>query len=156
VCLQEGYDGWYWLDSEIEERFNENVIIPDDKLAEEIQVRIESIVRESFADTMASWGVHDLILRVVDLMKAVGMTRDDMFKFYLAKSVLNEFRQNNGYKDGTYPKQWFGKEDNVFMLDEARSIKVSEQFQDELHESLVKALAEVKGSQNGEKSSNEE
>jgi len=40
---------------------------------------------------------------------------DELFKLYLGKSVLNQFRQDNGYKDGTYIKIWNGEEDNVVM-----------------------------------------
>ena len=29
--------------------------------------------------------------------------------------ILNKFRQEHGYKDGTYVKIWNGKEDNVYM-----------------------------------------
>ena len=31
--------------------------------------------------------------------------------------MLNRFRQNNGYKEGTYIKVWNGNEDNVVMMD---------------------------------------
>lgn len=36
---------------------------------------------------------------------------------YFGKNVLNQFRQDNGYKDGTYIKMWNGKEDNLYMLE---------------------------------------
>jgi hypothetical protein len=35
----------------------------------------------------------------------------------VAKNVLNRFRQDNGYKEGSYQKTWNGKEDNVVMLE---------------------------------------
>lgn len=35
---------------------------------------------------------------------------------YFGKNVLNAFRQNNGYKEGTYIKIWNGEEDNVVMM----------------------------------------
>lgn len=31
---------------------------------------------------------------------------DDVFNLYMVKNVLNKFRQNNGYKEGTYKKHW--------------------------------------------------
>jgi dimeric dUTPase (all-alpha-NTP-PPase superfamily) len=40
-----------------------------------------------------------------------------LYKYYIAKNVLNRFRQNHGYKDGTYRKLWNGREDNVVMLE---------------------------------------
>lgn len=40
---------------------------------------------------------------------------DEFFKLYYSKSVLNKFRQLNGYANGTYKKVWNGEEDNVVM-----------------------------------------
>jgi dimeric dUTPase (all-alpha-NTP-PPase superfamily) len=152
ICMQDGYDGWGWLDTEITNKFNKEVIIPDDKFDIEVQTVIKSIARESFADSFASWGPHDLVLRVVELMKILGLSRDDMYRFYMAKSVLNEFRQDHGYKDGTYPKMWFGKEDNVYMLKEAREIDVSDDFPELLYSRLDEVLREVKhGKENNTK-----
>ena len=33
----------------------------------------------------------------------------------MGKNVLNKFRQDNGYKQGLYKKEWNGIEDNVIM-----------------------------------------
>lgn len=46
-----------------------------------------------------------------------GVNLQILYKFYLAKNVLNQFRQDNGYKEGTYRKVWNGKEDNEVMLE---------------------------------------
>lgn len=48
-------------------------------------------------------------------MTAIGMTWDDLHRGYLGKNVLNAFRQDNGYSDGTYRKTWHGEEDNVHL-----------------------------------------
>lgn len=48
-------------------------------------------------------------------MIGCGLSWEDLRKQYLAKNVLNIFRQRNGYKDGTYRKDWFGEEDNVWL-----------------------------------------
>jgi len=40
---------------------------------------------------------------------------EDIYKLYIGKNCLNQFRQDNGYKDGSYIKIWNGKEDNVYM-----------------------------------------
>lgn len=37
---------------------------------------------------------------------------DSIYRSYLVKNVLNSFRNNNGYKEGTYKKIWNGEEDN--------------------------------------------
>lgn len=50
------------------------------------------------------------------LMYKLGMSTDELYKLYIAKNVLNHFRQANGYKEGLYYKIWDGKEDNVHLM----------------------------------------
>ena len=45
------------------------------------------------------------------------MSFDDLFKQYVGKNVLNFFRQDHGYKDGSYIKIWNGREDNEHLSD---------------------------------------
>jgi len=40
-----------------------------------------------------------------------------LYKRYVVKNQLNTFRQKNGYKDGSYIKNWGGVEDNVIAFD---------------------------------------
>jgi hypothetical protein len=44
-----------------------------------------------------------------------------VYRLYMGKSILNEFRQKNGYKEGSYIKEWkyadTHKEDNVIMFE---------------------------------------
>lgn len=51
----------------------------------------------------------------VCLLERFGMNWEDVYKMYVGKNVLNMFRQDNGYKDGTYIKVWFGREDNEVL-----------------------------------------
>jgi len=44
-----------------------------------------------------------------------GLNLDSLYQLYIGKNILNKFRQDNGYKDGSYKKIWDGKEDNVIM-----------------------------------------
>jgi len=44
-----------------------------------------------------------------------GLNLDTLYTLYVGKNILNKFRQNHGYKEGTYQKIWEGKEDNVIM-----------------------------------------
>ena len=61
-----------------------------------------------------------VLLKINDLFWQITfsvMTLKEFYNMYLAKNCLNVFRQKNGYKDGTYIKEW-GKdkiEDNVFI-----------------------------------------
>lgn len=42
---------------------------------------------------------------------------DDLFRAYVGKNVLNVFRQDHGYRDGTYRKTWDGREDNEVLAE---------------------------------------
>jgi len=44
-----------------------------------------------------------------------GLDLDALYKLYVGKNILNQFRQDHGYKEGNYIKIWSGKEDNVVM-----------------------------------------
>jgi hypothetical protein len=43
------------------------------------------------------------------------LTLDELYRLYIGKNILNRFRQDHGYKEGTYVKIWGGAEDNVVM-----------------------------------------
>lgn len=49
------------------------------------------------------------------LMRRLEFSWDELHRMYIAKNVLNIFRQAHGYKEGTYRKFWMGKEDNVVL-----------------------------------------
>lgn len=47
------------------------------------------------------------------MFEQLNMTNEDVYIAYIVKNCLNKFRQDNGYKDGSYIKDWNGKEDNI-------------------------------------------
>jgi hypothetical protein len=53
----------------------------------------------------------------VVLVKGIGMKFDQLYIAYVGKNVLNFFRQDHGYQDGSYHKQWGGKEDNEHLVE---------------------------------------
>ncbi|MBN2963190.1 dUTP diphosphatase [Sulfurospirillum sp. T05] len=58
-----------------------------------------------------------LLRRYFDVALKCGINLGTLYRYYVAKNVLNRFRQDNGYKEGSYQKIWNGKEDNVVMLE---------------------------------------
>ncbi len=58
---------------------------------------------------------EELMGQFWESVSAVGMSFDDVYRLYIGKNALNQFRQQHGYKDGSYKKIWNGKEDNVVM-----------------------------------------
>ncbi|MFY8275278.1 dUTP diphosphatase [Pseudoalteromonas sp. SSDWG2] len=55
-------------------------------------------------------------------MQQIGMNIDDLYRGYVGKNTLNFFRQDNGYKDGTYVKVWNGQEDNEHLVEVVKSL----------------------------------
>ena len=53
----------------------------------------------------------------VDAMQALPLGLEELFALYIGKNVLNRFRQNHGYKEGTYRKLWAGREDNEHLIE---------------------------------------
>jgi dimeric dUTPase (all-alpha-NTP-PPase superfamily) len=75
--------------------------------------KVESIMRLSLDyETLV---IEDLVSEFFDLVVMSGLDLNSMYRLYVGKNILNQFRQDNGYKDGTYIKVWNGDEDNVIM-----------------------------------------
>lgn len=62
----------------------------------------------------------------------IGMTFDDVKKMYFGKAVLNAFRQNHGYAEGSYKKIWDNQEDNMVMLEIINTMSYGDSFDEEL------------------------
>jgi dimeric dUTPase (all-alpha-NTP-PPase superfamily) len=54
-----------------------------------------------------------------NICEELGLTSTRLYSLYMQKNVLNLFRQDNGYQEGTYTKVWDGKEDNVVLSEVA-------------------------------------
>lgn len=47
----------------------------------------------------------------------LGISLEEIVDGYVVKNVLNFFRLEHGYKEGTYVKMWDGKEDNIILME---------------------------------------
>lgn len=86
--------------------------------------------------------------------KFYGLSIDDIYKIYMTKYVLNQFRTNNGYKDGTYIKDWNGQEDNFWATKFADSLIVDNKFKDKLYKELETFYKGIKNGTNNQSNSN--
>lgn len=74
------------------------------------------------------------------LMILMDMDIDELFRQYIGKNVLNFFRQDHGYKEGTYIKVWNGKEDNEVLAETLAELDPnSPTFKDDVYASLEAA-----------------
>jgi dimeric dUTPase (all-alpha-NTP-PPase superfamily) len=76
------------------------------------------------------------------LMQAAQMSFEDLYRAYIGKNVLNFFRQDHGYQEGTYLKIWGGKEDNEHLVDLLALLDPqASDFSDQLYQALQRCYA---------------
>ena len=75
------------------------------------------------------------------MFKKLDMSNEDVYIAYITKNCLNKFRQDNGYKDGSYIKNWNGREDNVVAFELANKIGAEDSLFDKLYNDLKKVYA---------------
>lgn len=74
------------------------------------------------------------------LMQLMDMDFDELYRMYVGKNVLNFFRQDHGYKDGSYIKVWQGQEDNEHLAALLQSLNInSATFRDDVYAGLKAA-----------------
>lgn len=80
----------------------------------------------------------------VQLMASAELGFHALYRGYVGKHVLNFFRQDNGYKDGSYIKNWAGREDNEHLVDLMASLDAgSQNFKDDLYAGLSQRYREL-------------
>ena len=89
---------------------------PDYAFREAIEVFAVSVLQNKTID----------IALFCDLMTLLDMHGDDLYRIYIGKNVLNIFRQDHGYKEGSYIKIWEGREDNEHLVEVAASLNVDD------------------------------
>ena len=80
---------------------------------------------------------------VPTLLAQLGRGFDDLYRSYVGKNVLNIFRQDHGYRDGTYRKQWHdGREDNVHLAELLASLDADrDSYREDVYAGLAAAYA---------------
>lgn len=81
---------------------------------EALMLKIETLMRRSLEPAIDG----DLQKMVDDFFRLSvmgGLNLDELYRLYVGKNILNQFRQDHGYKEGSYVKIWNGLEDNAVM-----------------------------------------
>jgi dimeric dUTPase (all-alpha-NTP-PPase superfamily) len=73
--------------------------------------KIETFVATLFNDTP----ILTLTATFFTITSNANLNLERLYQLYIGKNILNQFRQDHGYKEGTYIKEWKGKEDNLVM-----------------------------------------
>ncbi len=72
------------------------------------------------------------------LLQSAELDFDELYTRYIGKNVLNFFRQDHGYQDGTYNKVWAGREDNEHLVELSGELDSSDSgFKDALYAGLA-------------------
>ena len=99
----------------------------------DFRLAVEELARSS----LASRGFD--IEAFAGVMRALPLTFDELYETYVAKNVLNVFRQANGYRTGEYRKVWDGREDNEHLSELVGTLDTGA---DSFPEDLATALAD--------------
>lgn len=98
----------------------------------DLRLATESLAR----DTLVSRSFP--VAAFLDVMHAAGLTPEALYSAYVGKNVLNFFRQDNGYKEGSYRKEWQGREDNEHLHELLAQLdSTSATFPDDLYAALA-------------------
>lgn len=114
------------------------------ELAKHIADNLDSVaIKGDFRTSLESFTQWTLVNRGFSvkefsaLMNAADISFEQLYIGYVGKNVLNFFRQDHGYKEGTYIKQWDGREDNEHLVEICSVLDVSKiSFKDEVYEGL--------------------
>ena len=114
-----------------------------ESIAEQVSDALKVDESVDFKNALEAFTAHTLnekdfsVSLFVRLLKGMEMTFEGLYSGYVGKNVLNFFRQDHGYQDGTYKKIWDGREDNEHLVELVAELDVSDaQFSAKLYQSL--------------------
>ncbi len=117
--------------------FNDSLDVINPSVEDKI-VSIEKLIEVTFYHDISK-----LLYTFTSMVKTLNIRFEDLYKFYIGKNVLNEFRQKHGYKEGTYNKIWNGEEDNVFLFDILDFTKIDEMSYNKIYSELENTYKEL-------------
>ena len=73
---------------------------------------VEDMIRILFCDKE---NIDALVISFLTIASKLNLKLPELYSLYVGKNILNKFRQEHGYKEGSYIKVWNGEEDNIVM-----------------------------------------
>lgn len=109
----------YKIETKIDSLYNYVIVPTYEKIKpyshqDNIFTTMELIINEA---TKQNPKIHMIVKNFFIACAQLELSFNDLYKGYVGKNVLNQFRQDNGYKEGAYKKLWNGREDNVVMME---------------------------------------
>lgn len=159
--LMDHYGGWKWwkaAERDVEQVMLEIVDIWHFGLS--IRIRPDRDHTRSAAEIAGEWrhplpsrgflrdvetlaehalATHGFLVPIVPTLLAdIGRDFDALYRAYVGKNVLNFFRQDHGYKAGSYHKHWHGREDNAHLVEILATLDSgSVTFRDDVYRALA-------------------
>ena len=97
----------------------------------DIRQAIESMAQSTIANRSMHFSTFGNIMQLIE------MDFDQLYRMYVGKNVLNFFRQDHGYKEGSYIKVWQGREDNEHLAELLTQLdSESAEFKNEVYQEL--------------------
>ena len=105
--------------------------LSDPRQCADLRTAIETMAQS----TIAQQSMH--FSDFANIMALIEMDFDQLYRTYVGKNVLNFFRQDHGYKDGSYIKTWAGREDNEHLVEVLGDLDSSSpNFRDDVYQGL--------------------
>jgi len=79
-----------------------------------------------------------------EIMSGCELGWQELYRQYVSKNVLNFFRQDHGYQEGTYRKIWGAREDNEVLVEVMATLDAEDpSFKDSLYTLLEAAYLKI-------------
>jgi len=151
--------GWKWWKKQVPDvdqvtlelvdiwHFGLSILLLEEKSAADIGQSMQAALQQkderTFAEILEDFVANTLATKAFDvsgfcrLMNATDLDFNQLYVSYVGKNVLNFFRQDNGYKDGSYRKTWAGREDNEHLVELAATLDTGAlDYKDHLYDAL--------------------
>ena len=116
--------------AQVAERIEAELAAP--RQGQDLRTAIESMAQS----TIARQSMH--FSDFANLMVLLEMDFDQLYRMYVGKNVLNFFRQDHGYMDGSYIKLWGDREDNEHLAELLGELNSSsDSFRDDVYQGLA-------------------
>ena len=144
-------DIWHFALSAIIIEFNGDMELSAQTITKELSNELKLVIfdgKEYDFSTMELLDKLDLMIGLnaakrfsvplfISIIESCELTSDALYQQYVGKNVLNIFRQDNGYKEGSYVKMWHGREDNEYLVDTINKLDINDvEFSNKVYQGL--------------------
>lgn len=146
----EAIDIWHFILAKcIESNVCSNIIVAhwQNKSQEDFIVTAERLAFNLLKTRFEGASIVSVIEPFSKVCSHLELSIEDVYVYYIGKATLNKFRQNNGYKEGNYIKEWTVKnytgQDNEFLTEILQQYLGNQELPDNLQGSIYSELNNI-------------